>query len=95
MEMFSVDIAFLGADGIGTDGTLYTDDMRIAKVDQEIRKQAQKVYILSDSSKLGQTALANNGKLKDIDALITDDRIDLEQKESLEKNGAKIITVSA
>jgi len=95
LEMFSVDIAFLGADGIGIDGTLYTDDMRIAKVDQEIRKRAQKVYVLSDSSKLGKTALTNNGSLKDIEALITDDRIDLEQKESLQNNGAKIITISA
>ena len=93
LDMFSVDIAFQGADGIGMDGTLYNADMRIAKVDQKIRQRAEKTYILCDSSKIGKTALATNGKVYEIDALITDNNIKKEEKEVFEESGATVITV--
>ncbi len=91
LEMFAVDMAFLGADGIGWDGTLYVEDLRIAKVDQEIRKRAQEIHILCDSSKIGKTALATNGFINEASALITDSKIPAEYKEKFEKMGANIV----
>lgn len=93
LDMFAADIAFQGADGIGVDGTLYTEDMRIVKVDQKIRKRAAKNYILADSSKIGKTALATNGIINEVDALITDDGIADEVKKSFEDMGATVIAV--
>lgn len=93
LGMFTADIAFGGADGIDTDGTIYTEDMRIVKVDQKIRKCAAKNYILADSSKIGKTALAANGKVNEVDALIIDDKIDHKVKKNFEDVGAIIITV--
>lgn len=95
LDMFSVDIAFQGADGIGLDGTLYNADMRIAKVDQKIRQRAEKTYILCDSSKIGKTALATNGKICEVDALITDNNIKEKEKEVFEESGATVIIVKA
>ncbi len=92
LDMFSADIAFQGADGIGLDGTLYNCDMRIAKVDQKIRQRAQQTYILADSSKIGKTALATNGYVYQIDALITDNGIEPKYKKAFEKIGASVIT---
>jgi DeoR/GlpR family transcriptional regulator of sugar metabolism len=46
---------------------------------------------MADSSKIGKTALAKNGSLSDVDALITDSKIDMQQKKALEDSGAKII----
>jgi DeoR/GlpR family transcriptional regulator of sugar metabolism len=91
LEMFSADIAFQGADGIGLDGTLYTVDMRIVEVDRKIRQQAQRTFVLADSSKIGKTALMTNGLLREVEALITDDKILDKQKKALEKKGAKTI----
>lgn len=91
LDMFMVDIAFQGADGIGIDGELFNEDMRIAKVDQKIRNRAKKSYILSDSSKIGKTNLASNGNLSQVEALITDSNITKEQVNELEKTGTKII----
>lgn len=91
LEMFAADIAFQGADGIGPDGMLYNADMRIAKVDQKIRKRASRNYILCDSSKIGKTALAGNGFVNEVNALITDDQIESAYRKSFEKMGAKII----
>lgn len=95
LDMFTADIAFLGADGIGLDGTLFTEDMRIVKVDQKIRKRAAKNYILADSSKIGKTALATNGFVSQADAFITDDGIEDEVKKNFEDMGATVITVKA
>ena len=91
LDMFAVDIAFQGADGIGVDGTLYTDDMRIVRVDQKIRKRAAKSYILTDSSKIGKTALATNGYVYQVNALITDNTIEPECKKAFEEMGTTVI----
>ena len=94
LDRFAVDTAFQGADGIGLDGTLYNSDLRIAKVDQKIRQRAERTYILADSSKIGRTALATNGYVNEVDALITDSRIDVLQREALEKLGARVLVAS-
>jgi DeoR/GlpR family transcriptional regulator of sugar metabolism len=91
LDMFMVDMAFQGADGIGLNGELFNADMRIAKVDQKIRCRAKRTYILSDSSKIGQTDLASNRVLSEVEALITDSKITKEQLSELEKTGTKII----
>ncbi len=92
LDMFMVDMAFEGADGVGLNGELFNSDMRIAKVDQKIRRRAQKTYILSDSSKIGKTDIASNGMLSEAEALITDSNITKEQIAGLKKTGTKIIT---
>ncbi len=95
LDMFTADIAFQGADGIGLDGTLYTEDMRLVKVDERIRKRAAKNYVLADSSKIGKTALAANGKVNEVDALITDDRIEDKIRKKFEQMGAVVFTVKS
>jgi len=94
LEMFSVDIAFQGADGIGLDGTLYNADLRIVAVDQKIRQKARQTYVLADSSKIGKTALAANGFIYEVDALITDSKIHAQHRRSYEKMGATIIVAA-
>ena len=91
LDMFMVDIAFQGADGIGLDGELFNSDVRIASVDQKMRQRAQHSYILCDSSKIGKTDLASNGTLTEVDALITDNKIGSEQLAALKKTKTQII----
>jgi DeoR/GlpR family transcriptional regulator of sugar metabolism len=94
LEMFTVDIAFKGADGIGLDGAVYNADMSIAKVDHKIRHQAQKTYILADSSKIGKTALIKSGYIYEIGALITDYKVNQRHLASFKKLGANVIVSS-
>jgi DeoR/GlpR family transcriptional regulator of sugar metabolism len=94
LDIFAADIAFQGADGIGEDGRLYNADLRIAKVDQKIRSCAEKTYILSDSSKIGKTALATNGCLADVEGFITDSGIPPRIEEKLKNKNVNIITVN-
>lgn len=93
LDMFSADIAFQGADGIGSDGALYTADMQVAAVDKKIRSRAKKTYVLADSSKIGKTALTRHGFLHEVAGLITDSGILKKDIKRFEKLGAKLIVV--
>lgn len=94
LDLFMVDIAFQGADGISLDGELFNSDTRIAHVDRKMRQRSRKTYILCDSSKIGKTELASNGSLPEINALITDSQINPEHLKALRKLNTRIITVS-
>jgi DeoR/GlpR family transcriptional regulator of sugar metabolism len=93
LDMFMVDIAFQGADGIDLNGEMYNADMRIASVDKKMRTRANKKYILCDSSKIAKTELASNGSLSEVDALITDSKIQSDHIKMLKKTKTKIIAV--
>jgi DeoR/GlpR family transcriptional regulator of sugar metabolism len=95
LDMFAVDMAFQGADGIGLDGMLYTADLRVARVDQKIRTRAARTFILADRSKIGQTALACHGRLQDVAGLITDSGITATHLAALRALGATITVVTA
>lgn len=72
LELFEVDIAFQGAEGIGPNGAIYTSDLRVARVDRIMRRVAQKSCVMVDHTKIGATAFARNGTLADVDTFITD-----------------------
>jgi DeoR/GlpR family transcriptional regulator of sugar metabolism len=93
LDMLAVDTAFQGADGIGLDGTLYTADLGVARVDQKIRRRAARTYVLADSSKVGRTALACHGKLQEMAGWITDDGIAPEHLAALRALGVPITVV--
>ena len=94
LQMFSADIAFQGADGIGLEGTLYSADMGVAKVDQMIRRQVRQTYVLADSSKIGKTALVANGHIGNVEALITDGGFSPERQKEFKELGGKVIIVN-
>lgn len=91
LEFLAADFAFQGADAIGLDGSLYNADMRLAHVDRCMRKRAEHSFVLADSTKLGHTALARNGHLREVEALITDSRITPAQHEALLGNEARLL----
>lgn len=93
LEMFSADMAFQGADGIGMDGALYNADMRVADVDKKICQRASKTYVLADSSKFGQHALVCQGYVWEREGVITDSGLSGEKVEKMKELGANMIVV--
>lgn len=71
LEMFAADLAFQGADGIGVDGSIYNSDLRLARVDQLMRRVSERCCVLADHTKIGCTALARSGSLAEVDVFIT------------------------
>lgn len=78
LKKYPLDIAFIGAAAIGTDGKLYDGYSPEARLKSSIFSVAQKIYVLADSSKINTYDLNEFGSLSQIDGLITDSGIDEE-----------------
>jgi DeoR/GlpR family transcriptional regulator of sugar metabolism len=94
LELFAADIAFQGADAIGLDGAIYNSDLRLARVDQLMRRVAQRCCVLSDHTKIGHTALARSGSLGEVDTLITNRGAPAAVLKRFAKLGAEIVVVT-
>ena len=66
-----VDYAFIGCDAIDAAGAVLSDNLSVAAVEKLILNCAARKYILCDSSKLEQSAVARVTELRDCDGLIT------------------------
>ena len=66
-----VDYAFIGCDAIDSSGVVRSDNLSVASVEKIILNCARRKYILCDSSKLGQSAVARVTELSNCDGLIT------------------------
>ena len=94
LELFSADITFQGADGIGLDGSIYNTDLRLARVDRLMRRVARRTCVLADHTKIGRTALACSGSLTDVDIFITDSAAPRDALRRFARLGVKVITVN-
>ena len=52
---------------------------------------AHKIYLVADSSKIGQRSFCVLGSLNKVDVLITDDGITKEQLKAIEAAGVKVL----
>ncbi len=66
-----VDYAFIGCDAIDNGGEVMSDNLSVATAEKQILLSAKHRYILCDSSKIGQSAVAHITTLKNCDGLIT------------------------
>lgn len=88
-----VDKTFLGADAIHPDGVISNVNIEEVPIKQAMLKAADKVILLTDSSKFGVTGFAKVCNISDLDHVITDKGISNEQMHSLiEKNVNVIVT---
>lgn len=72
LDSLRADIAFIGADGIDENGTVYNASLTVARMLSRMIAAAREVYVVADRSKLGRTALASFGRLAEFNGLITD-----------------------
>ena len=72
LELFKADLAFVGADAIDADGSIYSNDLRVLTIDRKMAQVSQRLIVLADSSKLERTALCRVFSRQDYQLLITD-----------------------
>lgn len=72
LESLSCNKLFLGVDGIDLDYGLTTTDMSEARINQQMIDAAQKIIILTDSSKFGKRGFCKICDLNKIHHIITD-----------------------
>ncbi|MGL4405350.1 MAG: DeoR/GlpR family DNA-binding transcription regulator [Notoacmeibacter sp.] len=71
-QQFKVDFAIIGVSALDHDGDLLDFDATEVRVSRSIIKQARKVFLVTDTSKLGRLAPVRLCSLSDIDTVFTD-----------------------
>lgn len=91
LEQLKADVAFIGADAVDSHGQAYNQSMAVARMLTRMATSARQVYVVADSTKVGQTALARYGNLKNWNGLITDCALATTQLTSLKRAGCHVI----
>ncbi|PIB34228.1 DeoR family transcriptional regulator [Reichenbachiella sp. 5M10] len=91
LRNFYVDKAFLGVDGFDTRSGLYTPNIEEAHLNELMIEIANEVILLTDSSKFKKKSFAYICPVEKIDVVVTDDKLDNEDRKRLEDAGVKVI----
>ena len=90
IQRIHYDIAFLGADSIMEDG-IFSYKQEDAVLKQAITKSADKIYILTESSKFFEKRTYKCCSFRRIDGIITDKSPGEKIEKMLKKNGVELI----
>jgi DeoR family glycerol-3-phosphate regulon repressor len=71
-EQFKVDIAVIGCSALDADGDLLDFDLAEVRVSKAIIRQARRVFLVADHSKLGRSAPARLASLSEMSRFFTD-----------------------
>lgn len=91
ISRYQLDIAFLGAAALGTDGKLYDGFSPEARLKGNIFEVSKKICLMVDSSKFNCYDLHEFGSLKQVDVVITDAGINKEGMNLLNKYKLEVI----
>ena len=92
LDTLCADIAFVGAECIDQNGSVYHRSPESSRLVSKMTKTARQVYIVADHSKLDKTALCRSCCLEDCTGLITDRGADQHFLEKLVKKGYQVFT---
>ncbi|MBS7577815.1 MULTISPECIES: DeoR/GlpR family DNA-binding transcription regulator [unclassified Enterococcus] len=93
VDYFYVDKLFVGIDGYNPKGIFTGSDLARADASKLMAQSADKVIILTDSSKFVQRGLVTEFNISEVDTIFTDIGIEPQLCKQLEQQGVNIITV--
>lgn len=91
LSQLTLDFAILGVDAFGLDRGASAHNEAEAEINARLARQARRVVVVADSSKLGRAAFAQILPLSEIDTLVTDSGADPELLKDLTKAGVEVI----
>ena len=91
LNEISIDIAFLGIQALDLDLGAMSEYEDEALVNRKLAERANRVVVVSDSSKFNKRFFAIICELNEIDTIITDPNIDLKYRRKLEKKGIEVV----
>ena len=92
LEQVALDVAILGVDGIDAVAGATAHHEGEASINRLMARQAARVVIAADSSKVGRRAFARICTAREIDVLVTDAGIAAEDAARLEDAGVDVVT---
>jgi len=91
LKQFHVGKVFIGVDGFSPDIGFTCIDLMRAEVAHAMASQADKVIVVTDSSKFDKVGVARLFMAKDVDMVVTDSNIKKEQEEILRSFNIEVI----
>ena len=91
LEKITMDIAFIGVNGIDPIVGATVHDEGEASVNSLMARRATRAVIVADSSKIGRTAFATLSGPRVLNTLITDSGITDEQRAAFAEHGIEVI----
>lgn len=91
LERVSIDVAFLGVDGIDPVAGAMAHHEGEASTNQLMASQASQVVVVADSSKVGRRAFARICTAADVDVLVTDSGLTAEAAARFAEAGVKVM----
>ena len=91
IDQINIDKAFIGIDGYTTETGFMLRDLFRAEISSYIIQKAKDVFIVSDSSKFGNTELTNICYPSDIQYIATDDKLPVPFQKEFKKAGVDLI----
>ncbi|MEV4292009.1 DeoR/GlpR family DNA-binding transcription regulator [Nonomuraea bangladeshensis] len=91
LEQVTLDIAFLGVDGLDVELGASAHHEGEASVNNLLISRAAQVVVVADSSKIGKRAFSRICPITRIDTLVTDDRLSDELVGALSDAGVKVV----
>lgn len=95
LQNYHFDMLFLGVDAIDLDRGVSTHNEDEARLNRRMCEVAEKIIIVTDSSKFNRSSLHKIIDTQRIDTIIVDENIPSESLEGLRKNGIEVILVPA
>jgi DeoR family transcriptional regulator of aga operon len=92
LEQVTLDMAFLGVDGIDAVAGATAHHEGEASINRLMARQAGQVVVVADSSKVGRRAFARICTAREIDVLVTDKDIAAEDSATLQDAGVDVVT---
>jgi DeoR family transcriptional regulator, aga operon transcriptional repressor len=91
LQQISIDIAFIGANGVDPVMGATVHDEAEARINRLMAERARRAVIVADSSKIGQRCFARVGDADVFDTLITDGAVSEETRREFTERGVKVI----
>lgn len=87
----SLDMVFLGVDGIDSVGGISTHDEIEANTDHCLIATSRRIVVLADGSKVGKRAFSRIGDIGEIQTLVTDGSADAEELDRIRATGVDVV----
>lgn len=94
LQELTIDIAFIGANGVDAAVGPTVHDELEAKVNSLMARRARRAVIVADSSKIGRRAFASMNLARSKTTLITDAGITPEQQRGFAESGMEVVVAS-
>ncbi len=91
LQEFHAHKLFMGCDGLSASEGFFTSDLHISKIEERMVTIADRVIVVTDSSKFGKKSFVRYAAAKSVHTLITDSMVSEEHVRGFNREGVEVI----